>query len=81
VGSRDPLSLNYGFGLGEGDSSAAATGALTTRTTATGRDAHQSHQENLKRFEGIRQAELPENLQHKKENPRSAVGAVAWVFH
>lgn len=43
VGSGDPLSQGYQMGLGEGDSSAAATGALTTRTTATGRDVHRSH--------------------------------------
>ena len=39
------------FGLGEGGSNAAATVALTTEATATGRDVHQSHSLNHRRFD------------------------------
>ena len=35
--------VDFYLGLGEGVSNAAATVALTTEATATGRDVHQSH--------------------------------------
>jgi hypothetical protein len=41
--------LDFYLGLGEGVSNAAATVALTTEATATGRDVHQSHWVNHRR--------------------------------
>jgi hypothetical protein len=49
--------VDFYLGLGAGGSNAAATVALTTKATATGRDVHQSHSLNHKRFDAGRSSE------------------------
>jgi hypothetical protein len=51
--------------LGEGGSNAAATVALTTEATATGRDVHQSHWLNHKRLDAGGQARAQESAEVK----------------